>query len=67
LLTADVITLPQLAADPGLSTEQFMNLWEKTPMDSPTLAKHLGTTRSQINKWRFRAMQRLRERMADQK
>jgi len=67
LLTAEVITLPQLAADLGLSIEQFMNLWEMTPMDSPTLAKHLGTTRSQVNKWRFRAMRRLQGRMAEQK
>ena len=67
LVAADVITLPQLAADLGLSNEELMNLWEKTPMDSPTLANHLGTTRSQINKWRFRAMRRLRERMAEQK
>jgi RNA polymerase sigma factor (sigma-70 family) len=67
LITAEVLSLPQLATDLGLSIEQLMNLWEKTPMDSPTLAKHLGTTRSQVNKWRFRAMQRLRERMAEQK
>ncbi len=67
LLIAEVITLPQLAADPGLSIEHLMILWEKTPMDSPTLAKCLGATRSQVNKWRFRAMQRLRGRMAEQK
>ena len=67
LVAADVITLPQLAADLGLSNEELMNLWNQTPMDSPTLAKHLGTTRSQVNKLRFRAMQRLRERMAEQK
>jgi RNA polymerase sigma factor (sigma-70 family) len=67
LLMAEVLTLPQLAADLGLSIELVMNLWEKTPMDSPTLATHLGATRSQVNKWRFRAMQRLRERMTEQK
>jgi RNA polymerase sigma factor (sigma-70 family) len=67
LLTAEAITLPQLAADLGLSIKQVVNLWEQTPMDSPTLARHLGTTRSQVNKWRFRAMRRLRERMAEQK
>jgi RNA polymerase sigma factor (sigma-70 family) len=67
LLTAEVTTLPQLAADLGLSIEQLMNLWEKTPMDSPTLAKHFGTSRLQVNKWRFRAMRRLRERMAEEK
>jgi len=67
LLTAEVLTLPQLAADLGLSIERLMYLWERTPMDSPTLAKHLGTTRSQVNKWRFRALRRLRERMAEQK
>src|SRR6266545_4897821 len=67
LVTAEAVTLPQLAADLGLSIGQLMNLWEQTPMDSPTLANHLGTTRSQVNKWRFRAMQRLRERMDEQK
>lgn len=67
LVTAEAVTLPQIATDLGLSIEQLMTLWEQTPMDSPTLAKHLGTTRSQVNKWRFRAMQRLRERMARQK
>ena len=67
LLTAEVVTPPQLAADLGLSIEQLMSLWEKTPMDSSTLAEHLGATRSQINKWRFRAMRWLRGRMAEQK
>lgn len=67
LVTAEAITLPQLATDLSLSIEQLMNLWEEMPMDSPTLAKRLGATRSQVNKWRFRAMQRLRERMTEQK
>lgn len=67
LEAADVITLPQIAADLGLSDEELMALCDHTPMDSPTLANHLGTTRSQVNKLRFRAMQRLRERMAEQK
>src|SRR5262245_44838414 len=67
MMTAEVITLPQLAADLGLSIERLMDLWEKTPMDGPTLARHLGAIRSQVNKWRFRAMRRLRERMAEQK
>jgi RNA polymerase sigma factor (sigma-70 family) len=67
LVKAGAVTLPQLAADLGLTIEQLMDLWEKVPMDGVTLAAHLGATRSQVNKWRFRAMQRLRERLAEQK
>jgi hypothetical protein len=31
-------------------------------MDSQTLADYLGATTSQVNKWRFQAVKRLRER-----
>jgi RNA polymerase sigma factor (sigma-70 family) len=67
LVNAKIITFPQLASDLGMSIEELMNLWKQIPMDSATLANYLGATRSQVNKWRFQALKKLRKRLASKK
>jgi RNA polymerase sigma factor (sigma-70 family) len=67
LLTAEVISLPDLAASLEISLEKLMEISGRLPMDSKTLAEYLGATRSQVKKWRFRAVERLRERLGGKK
>jgi RNA polymerase sigma factor (sigma-70 family) len=67
LLTAEVITLTELAAGLEISFEKLVEIWGRLPMDSKTMAEYLGATRSQVKKWRFRAVERLRERLGGKK
>jgi hypothetical protein len=67
LLDAGVLTLPEMAADLGISPEQLKALWGRTPMDGETLAAHLGATRRQIGRWRHSAWQQLARRLGDRK
>jgi hypothetical protein len=62
LLTTDVVSLNELAAGLEIPLEQITKIWLHAPMDSQTLADYLGATTSQVNKWRFQAVKRLRER-----
>jgi RNA polymerase sigma factor (sigma-70 family) len=62
LVDAGIVTIPELAAEFGLSSEQFDELWIRVPMlDNTELAEHLGATRQQVSLWRFRAQSRLRK------
>jgi RNA polymerase sigma factor (sigma-70 family) len=67
LLDAGVLTLPEMAADLGMPLEQLKALWGRTPMDSETLAAHLGATRRQICRWRHKAWQQLALGLGDGK
>jgi RNA polymerase sigma factor (sigma-70 family) len=67
LLTTDVVSLPELAEGLEISLDQLTEIWPRLPMDSKTLAEYLGVTRSQVKKWRFRAVERLRERLGGKK
>jgi RNA polymerase sigma factor (sigma-70 family) len=60
LIDAGVITPSELCSALGISREELTKLWAQIPMDSKTLAKHLGATISQVNKWRHNAYKRLR-------
>jgi hypothetical protein len=62
LLTTDAVSLSELADGLEIPLEQITNIWLEAPMDSKTLADYLGTTTSQVNKWRFQAVKYLRER-----
>lgn len=62
LLKTDVVSLAELADGLEISLEQITEIWSQAPMDSQTLADYLGATTSQVNKWRFQAVKRLRER-----
>lgn len=71
LLTALVATelalFPELATALELSLEELMQLWQQLPMDNAAIAAYLNTTKAQINKWRYRALQRLKKRILDLK
>ena len=67
LLTAEVISLSELAEGLEISLEKLVEIWPRLPMDSKKLAEYLGATRSQVKKWRFRAVERLRERLGGKK
>jgi RNA polymerase sigma factor (sigma-70 family) len=61
LLEAEVVTFRELAQELDRSTEAIVGLWSKMPMDDEDIAAEMKTTRAQVWKWRFRALQRLRK------
>ena len=61
LLEAEVVTFQELAQELGQSTEAVVILWSKLPMDDEDIAVELKTSRAQVYKWRFRALERLRK------
>lgn len=61
LLEAEIVTFQALAKELGRSTKAIVELWSKMPMDDEAIAVELGTTRAQVYKWRFRALQRLKK------
>jgi RNA polymerase sigma factor (sigma-70 family) len=61
LLEAEVVTFRELAQQLDRSTEKIIGLWSNLPMDDETIAVELKTTRAQVYKWRFRALQRLKK------
>jgi RNA polymerase sigma factor (sigma-70 family) len=61
LLESEVVTFQALAHELGRSTKVIIELWSKMPMDDETIAIELGTTRAQVYKWRFRALQKLKK------
>lgn len=63
LIDAEVVTLPRLAEELGLTLDRLITLWKEMPMDNQSLAAELGATRPQINKWRYRALQQLQKRI----
>ncbi|MGE0129318.1 MAG: RNA polymerase sigma factor [Blastocatellales bacterium] len=68
LVDAGIATLPELAAEFGLPSEQFGKLWVRVPMmDNTELAEYLGATRQQVSLWRFRAQSRLRKWLTERK
>jgi len=67
LLDAGVLTMPEIAADLGMELNRLKALWGRTPMDTETLAAHLGATRRQVSRWRHRAWQQLAGSLADVK
>jgi RNA polymerase sigma factor (sigma-70 family) len=64
LIRTEIVTFAQLASDLGFPLDDLMALWKQIPMDSSTIADYLGATRKQVNKWRFRALQNLKKRLA---
>lgn len=61
LLEAEVVTFNELAQELGRSTETIVGLWSRMPMNDEDIAVEMKTTRGQVYKWRFRALQRLRK------
>ena len=67
LFDAGVLTLSEMAADLGMELDRLKALWGRTPMDTETLAAHLGATRRQVSRWRHRAWQLLARSLSDVK
>ena len=61
LLEAEVVTFQELAHELGRSVEMMLNLWSDLPMSDEDIAVKLKTTRTQVYKWRFRALERLKK------
>jgi len=61
LREAEVVSLQQLAQELGRTPEAILALWSQMPMDDASIAKELQTKRAQVQKWRFRALGRLRK------
>jgi RNA polymerase sigma factor (sigma-70 family) len=60
LLLARVATVKELAEVLGMTVEEVIRLRLEMPMDAKSIAKKLNTSRTNVSKWRFRALQRLR-------
>lgn len=60
LLEARLVTLPELAQTLGYSVGELQALWPRLPLERTELATLLTATRPQVNKWRFRAVEKLR-------
>lgn len=60
LLEARLVTFPVLAQSLGYRVEELQALWPRMPLERTELAAFLATTRPQVNKWRFRATEKLR-------
>lgn len=68
LIDAELATVPDLAAELGLSITQFNELWMRLPMvGNAELAEYLGATHQQVSLWRFRAQTRLRKWLISRK
>jgi RNA polymerase sigma factor (sigma-70 family) len=60
LLAAGIVDWKDLAEGMGRSAADVARLWKQMPMDSATVARELRTSRDNVYKWRFRALQKLK-------
>jgi hypothetical protein len=65
LLTAGIVDFKGLAEGLGRSVPDIVHLWNQMPMNSETAATQLNTSRENIYKWRFRAIQRLKAELGE--
>ena len=61
VLEAEVVSFGELVHELGRSSQIIMSLWSQMPMDDDAIAIELKTKRTQVQKWRFRALQRLKK------
>ena len=67
LLEAGAVSWTQLAHDLDVTLNEFIELWRQLPMENEGIAEYLGTTRTNVNKWRWRGLQQLRTRLRKEK
>jgi hypothetical protein len=53
-----------LAQGLGRSVPELQRLWAQMPLDTLEVAELLQATSPQVNKWRFRAMEKVRRALA---
>jgi RNA polymerase sigma factor (sigma-70 family) len=63
VLESKVVSFGEVVHELGRSTETIVRLWSQMPMDDEAIATELKTKRTQVQKWRFRALQRLKNRL----
>jgi RNA polymerase sigma factor (sigma-70 family) len=61
VLEAEVVSFGELVHELGRSAGTIVRLWSQMPMDDEEIAVELKTKRTQVQKWRFRALQRLKK------
>jgi RNA polymerase sigma factor (sigma-70 family) len=64
LLETGIVTLPELARKFDRSGQEIRRLRSQMPMDAATVAAELNTSVSLANKWRFRAIKRLKNELS---
>lgn len=67
LLDAQAVTLAEWSASLGWPPDRLEAIWEQMPMNGDSLATHLGLTRRQVIKLRYRAWQQLLKRRPDRR
>lgn len=60
LRAAGIVDWKDLAEGMGRSAADVARLWQQMPMDSATIARELRTSRDNVYKWHFRALQKLK-------
>jgi len=60
LRAAGIAEWKDLAEGMGRSAADVARLWKQMPMDSASVAKELRTSRDNVYKWHFRALQKLK-------
>jgi RNA polymerase sigma factor (sigma-70 family) len=61
LLEAEIVDLKLIGEELGRPMDTIVLLWSKMPMDDEAIAKELRVTRVRVQKWRFRALEKLRK------
>jgi hypothetical protein len=62
LLASNVASPAELAEGLEIPLETLMRIWRRAPMDNETLGDCVGATALQVSRWRFQAVNYLRER-----
>jgi len=60
LIEAEIVSLNDLGHALDRSPQEIIRLRSQMPMDGPSLAAELNVSRPQVNKWRFRAIKKIR-------
>ncbi|HYX30926.1 MAG TPA: sigma-70 family RNA polymerase sigma factor [Pyrinomonadaceae bacterium] len=63
LLEKGIASIPEIAQALGRSVTDINRLRSEMPLDYMNIAAELGSTRSLVTQWRFRAIQRLRKEL----
>jgi len=65
LIATRTATLPEIAETFGRSEHEIIRLRSLMPMDGATAASELNTSRTEVHRWRFRALKRLRKELIE--
>lgn len=63
LIEAEVVTIAGLAQELRRPQESLLEIWSRMPMDDATIAVELNATLTQVWRWRWRALDRLKDEL----